>query len=111
MRQLAIRTDDRTKAIVLEVMAIGGELGCSPTQVAFGWLRRRSTPVIPIIGARTVKQLKDNLASPEVNLSIDQLARLNEVSKIELGFPNDFFDREMVRSYAFGGMKDAIDVA
>jgi aryl-alcohol dehydrogenase-like predicted oxidoreductase len=111
MRQLALKIDDRAKAIVLEVAAIAKEIGRSSAQVALSWLRHRATPVIPIIGARKIEQLKDNISSLEVQLSTDQLARLNEVSKIEMGFPHDFFDREMVRAVAFGGMKDAIDVA
>ena len=110
MRQLALKIDDRAKAIVLEVAAIAKEIGRSSAQVALSWLRHRATPVIPIIGARKIEQLKDNISSLEVRLSTDQLARLNEVSKIEMGFPHDFFDREMVRAVAFGGMKDAIDV-
>src|SRR4029077_1220145 len=105
------KIDDRAKAIVLEVAAIAKEIGRSSAQVALAWLRHRATPVIPIIGARKIEQLKDNISSLEVQLSTDQLSRLNEVSKIEMGFPHDFFDREMVRAVAFGGLKDAIDVA
>ena len=111
MRQLALKIDDRAKAIVLEVAAIAKEIGRSSAQVALCWLRHRATPVIPIIGARKIEQLKDNISSLEVQLSTDQLVRLNEVSKIEMGFPHDFFDREMVRAVAFGGMKDAIDIS
>jgi len=39
----------------------------------------------------------------------DHLARLDEVSAIELGFPHDFFTKEMVRGFAYGGMRDRID--
>ncbi len=91
--------------------AIAKEIGRSSAQVALSWLRHRATPVIPIVGARKIAQLKDNLASFEVQLSTDQLARLNEVSKIEMGFPHNFFDKEMVQAFAFGGLKDAIDAA
>jgi len=111
MRQLALKIHDRAKAIVLEVAAIAREIGRPSTQVAFSWLRRRATPVIPIIGARKIEQLKDNISSLEVQLSTDQLVRLNEVSKIEMGSPRDYFDREMVREVALGGMKDAIDIS
>jgi len=111
MRQLALKIHDRAKAIVLEVAAIAREIGRSSTQVAFSWLRHRATPVIPSIGARKIEQLKDNISSLEVQLSTDQLVRLNEVSKIEMGSPRDYFDREMVREVALGGMKDAIDIS
>src|SRR5579859_4242568 len=51
MRQLALKIDDRAKAIVVEVAAISAEIGRSSAQVALSWLRNRATPVIPIIGA------------------------------------------------------------
>jgi aryl-alcohol dehydrogenase-like predicted oxidoreductase len=111
LRNNALKIDERAKAIVLEVAATAAEIGRSPAQVALAWLRHRATLVVPIVGAREIAQLKDNLASLEIQLSTDQLAKLNEVSKIEMGFPHDFFDREMVQAYAFGGMKDAIDAA
>ena len=109
LRDNALKTDDRSMAIALEVAAIAVEIGSSSAQVALTWLRHRVAPVIPIIGARKIEQLKDNLASLEVMLSADQLARLERVSKIEMGFPHNFFNKELVQAFAFGGMKDLID--
>jgi diketogulonate reductase-like aldo/keto reductase len=77
--------------------------------VALAWLRQRSQPVIPIIGARKLAQVKDNLACLEVKLTPAQIDRLDEVSKIELGFPLDMLSKEMVRSLSSGGMRDQID--
>lgn len=110
LRDNALKIDERAKGIVLEVAAVAKEIGRSSAQIALAWLRHRATPVIPIVGARKMEQLRDNLASLEVQLSADQLARLHEVSKIDMGFPQTFFDKEMVRAFAFGGLKDAIDV-
>ena len=67
-------------------------------------------PVIPIIGARKLSQLEDNLASLELKLSDVQVKTLDEASQIELGFPHDFFKREMVRTFVYGGTRDLIDV-
>jgi aryl-alcohol dehydrogenase-like predicted oxidoreductase len=75
---------------------------------ALAWLRYRPAPVIPIIGARKLSQLEDNLKSLEVTLSVDQLRHLNEVSAVPMGFPNEFFEAEMVRTFLFGGMRDRI---
>lgn len=63
---------------------------------------------IPIIGARKLSQLKDNLASADVSLSADQLKTLDEASRIELGFPYDFYAKDMVRGFIYGGMRDRI---
>ena len=69
-------------------------------QVALAWLRYRPVPVIPIIGARKLSQLQDNLASFDLTLSPRQLKTLDEASRIELGFPHDMFSKEMVREIA-----------
>jgi len=53
--------------------------------VALAWLRYRPIPVIPIIGARKLTQLQDNLASFDLTLSADQLTTLDEASRIDLG--------------------------
>jgi hypothetical protein len=67
-------------------------------------------PVIPIIGARKLAQVKDNLACVSVKLPRHQIERLDAVSQIEMGFPHDFFATEMVRAYlSSGGMRDQID--
>ncbi len=99
----------RATAIVREVRAVARECGRSPAQVALAWLRHRPVPVIPIIGARRLEQLKDNLGSIEVRLDRSHLDRLEEVSRVELGFPHDFYKKEAVRTIVFGGMRDLID--
>jgi diketogulonate reductase-like aldo/keto reductase len=65
-------------------------------------------PVIPIIGARKLSQLQDNLASFDLELSAGQLKSLDEASRVELGFPYNLYDKEMVRAFAYGGMRDRI---
>jgi len=110
MRANFVKINDRTNATVAEVAAIAKELGRSSAQVALAWLQHREAPVIPIIGARKIDQLKDNLASADLKLSPDQLARLEKASKIEMGFPQDFFSKDMVRALSFGGMRDLIDL-
>jgi hypothetical protein len=54
-------------------------------------------------------QVKDNLDCVNVKLSEQQLAQLNQMSQIELGFPHDFFNQEMPQSFIFGGQFKAID--
>jgi aryl-alcohol dehydrogenase-like predicted oxidoreductase len=102
-------SDARKEAIVREVVALARECGHSPAQVALAWLRQRATPVIPIIGARKLAQVKDNLACVDIRLEPAFLQRLDAVSRIEMGFPHDIFASEMARSLSFGGMRDRID--
>lgn len=99
----------RNFAIVDMVMEIAKESGKSPTQVALNWIRQKSNNVIPIIGARVEAQLKDDLGCLEFNLTHDQINRLDEVSKIELGFPYDFLKRQDIRKLIHGDLFQSID--
>jgi aryl-alcohol dehydrogenase-like predicted oxidoreductase len=100
--------EQRARRIVAAVKAVADEVGRSMAQVALSWLRYRPVPVIPIVGARKLAQLKDNLASADVSLSANQLKTLDEASKIELGFPHEFYTRDHVRGLVYGGMRDRI---
>jgi aryl-alcohol dehydrogenase-like predicted oxidoreductase len=104
-----MKSDARKESVAREVVALAREIGHTPAQVALAWLRQRPEPVIPIIGARKLTQVKDNLACVAVNLDPAHIERLNAVSRIEMGFPHDFYAMDMVRSLYSGGMRDQID--
>jgi len=98
--------DDNRLTIARCVDVIADEIGVSSAQVALAWVRQRGT--IPIIGARTLGQLEDNLASLNVSLSAEHLATLEAASAIDLGHPYNFVDQELVRSLVYGGMQDRV---
>ena len=100
---------ERSLAIADVVSQVAFEIGRTPSQVAIAWLRAQSGIIIPIIGARKLTQFQDNLASLDVTLSAEHLQRLNEVSQIELGFPHDFLQSDMVRDRLFGGTFNTIE--
>ena len=102
--------NDRNMLIAQEVSKIAKEIGCSAAQVALNWVRQQNimspagkNKIIPIIGARKETQIKDNLSCLEFELTSEQMQRLNEVSKIELGFPHDFLNSEMIKDIIYGG--------
>lgn len=80
---------DRSLDIAAEVMAVAEELGATASQVAIAWVRQGEGNIIPLVGARTLEQLEDNLGCLEVELSDAQKTRLDEVSAISPGFPHD----------------------
>ena len=101
---------DRTKTIVPEVLAIAGEIGRSPAQVAVNWVRQQSASVFPILGARKPGQLTDVLGALDVELSADHMARLREVSDIPGGFVAGMWaNRMLVDTFITGGTIDRID--
>jgi len=100
--------EQRTDRVVTAVKAVSDQTGCSMAQVALAWLRCRPVPVIPIIGARKLSQLQDNLASFDLALSAEQVKALDEASQIDLGFPYEIYAKELVRATVYGGMRDGI---
>jgi aryl-alcohol dehydrogenase-like predicted oxidoreductase len=91
VRHFAKYDGQRARTIAAEVVAVAGELGCSPSQLAIAWLRHRSPAHIPVVGARTTAHLADNLRAVDVRIPEAALARLDEVSAIDLGFPSEFY--------------------
>ena len=100
--------EQRAAPIISAVKSVSDQTGRSMAQVALAWLRHRTVPVIPIIGARKVSQLQDNLASLDLELSAEQLKSLDGASQIELGFPQSIYEREMVRGVRYGGVRDRL---
>jgi aryl-alcohol dehydrogenase-like predicted oxidoreductase len=92
-----VHTEDSAHktAVVDELLAVAGELGAPPAQVAIAWLRHRrsTTPLIPIIGPRTMEQLDDYLAALELELPEEHVERLSSVSAVPLGVPHDVIAR------------------
>jgi aryl-alcohol dehydrogenase-like predicted oxidoreductase len=100
----------RSERIVTALKTVAGQLKKSPAQVALAWLCHRPQPIIPIIGAKKIDQLRDNLASSDISLSAEQLKALDDASQIQLGFPHDFYEKEMVRNFVYAGARDRLVV-
>jgi aryl-alcohol dehydrogenase-like predicted oxidoreductase len=97
----------RNLAIADVLNEVAAERGATASQVAIAWVRaqQRRSLIIPILGARTCAQLKDTLGALELELSADELNRLDQASAIELGFPHDFVGGTL----AYGDKFELID--
>ena len=103
--------NERNISVATEVQAIAKEITKTPSQVALNWIRQQQKDkavMIPIIGARTEAQIMDNLGCLDFELTSDQLKRLEEKSKIQLGFPHDFMS-EAARVFLYGNTFSLID--
>jgi aryl-alcohol dehydrogenase-like predicted oxidoreductase len=65
----------------------------SPAQVSINWLLQKPGVTAPIIGARRIQQLENNLGSVGWSLSTDQIQKLDEASEIPLPYPYDFISK------------------
>jgi aryl-alcohol dehydrogenase-like predicted oxidoreductase len=98
---------DRNLAIADVVNAVAAERGASSAQVAIAWVRAQQarSVIVPVLGARRCDQLEDNLGALELELTAEELARFEEVSRIQLGFPHDFGADRL----AYGNTRPLID--
>lgn len=83
------RLSESNLAIADVVAEVAGEIGCTPAQVALAWLLLNPDVDSPVLGVRTPAQLEDNLGALQVDLSVDQLARIDAVSAVPKVFPMD----------------------
>jgi len=93
--------NDKTYDLLDEVAKIARELDTTSARVALAWVQSRPGVASTIIGARTLAQLEDNLASGDVRLQPEQVARLDALSKPKLNFPADFIANGA--AYVHGG--------
>lgn len=84
--------DERQRRAATEVQAVADEIGATPSQVAIAWTVARSKAIVPIIGARSLDQLTDNLGAKDVTLTSEQADRLTDATDFHRGFPHDFID-------------------
>jgi len=85
--------NEHTWTVVDTVGEVARETNKSPAQVALRWLLQRPGVTSPIVGARNITQLEDNLGAAGWVLTEAQLQRLTEASSKPLPYPYDSLRR------------------
>jgi aryl-alcohol dehydrogenase-like predicted oxidoreductase len=67
---------------------VATELDTTPARVALSWVRGHG--LIPVIGARTLAQLHDNLGAAQIRLNDAQRAKIDDATEVEMGYPYEF---------------------
>ncbi len=102
--------DDIKRAISEQVSDIARDAGRSTAQVALKWLcQNPKAIVIPIVGARNAGQLQDSLGCLDFELDQEQMARLDDVSAIEFGYPTRLLNDPFIKHMIHGEKAAAID--
>jgi aryl-alcohol dehydrogenase-like predicted oxidoreductase len=80
---------------IIDVMqAVAKRRNGTVAQVALAWLLYQPSVTSVIIGAKNAGQLKDNLASADVQLDADDLKQLDEVSRLAPEYPGWMFSTQ-----------------
>ena len=93
---------DRNWSILDIVQAVAAELDRPVAQVALAWTLARTGVTSTLVGARTVSQLQSNIAATDIELSIDQIKRLDDGSAPVPGFSSGL-TTPFIRRMVFGG--------
>ena len=100
--------DDRNRRIAAALAEVADSLGAKPSHLALAWIIGRG--VIPIVGATSPQQMKENLAASDVRLDANVVSKLDEVSAFDLGHPYSMLEWDMPMTLGYGGMFDQIDI-
>lgn len=95
-------------AILDTLIAVAGEIGVTPGEVAIAWVAAKGT--FPIIGPRSLQQLEGNLAAARLRLSAEHIARLDEASSLPLIFPYSMIQEPGTLQQSSGGKYDQLDL-
>jgi aryl-alcohol dehydrogenase-like predicted oxidoreductase len=95
-------------AILDTLITVAGEIGVTPGEVAIAWVAAKGT--FPIIGPRSVQQLEGNLAAAKIKLSVDHIARLDDVSRLPPIFPYSMIEEPGTLQRSSGGKYDQLDL-
>ena len=85
--------NEHSWTVIDALLAVAKEAGKSPAQAALNWLLNRPGVTAPIIGARNIGQLDDNLGAVGWTLEPGQVIRLNDASVKRLPYPYDHLVR------------------
>lgn len=78
--RFAAEAFERNRELAETVVEVGAEIGVTPSQVALTWVLSRGQDVVPIPGTRHVEYLRDNLGAVGVELTPQQLDRLEKIA-------------------------------
>lgn len=86
--------EDRAWACIAAMREIGDARGVSVARVALAWLLAKPHVMSIIIGAKTVEQLDDNLAAVDLELTVEEVAKLDAVSELPAEYPGWMLARQ-----------------
>jgi len=85
---------ERAKKVLQALRTVASAMNISVARVALAWLLTRPFVTSVIIGAKTVEQLKDNLAASDVELSAEHIALLDAASALPAEYPGWMLERQ-----------------
>jgi aryl-alcohol dehydrogenase-like predicted oxidoreductase len=83
----SVYANERTWSVIDTLLEVAADVAKTPAQVALNWLLRKPAVTAPIIGARTLSHLEDNLGAAGWSLTPEQVTRMDDASALPLPYP------------------------
>ena len=80
---------DRNLRIADEVAAVAADAGATPAQVALAWLLSKGDDIVPIPGTKRTVRVEENCAADGIQLSPEQIQRLDDLTPAAGGHHNE----------------------
>jgi aryl-alcohol dehydrogenase-like predicted oxidoreductase len=102
---------EKNLVVAEKLVVLAKELGCSAAQLALAWMMwRTSACVVPIIGARSLVQLQDNLGAAQVRLEPAQITALDELTAPDAAYPQTLYASDFFRTLMYGEAWDKLEL-
>jgi aryl-alcohol dehydrogenase-like predicted oxidoreductase len=87
----------RNLQLVDRIREIAAEKGCTPGQLAIAWVMAQGDDVVPIPGTKRRSDLEENVEAADIDLSADELARIDEAAPVGVAAGDRYADMSAVR--------------
>lgn len=80
LRGFKERISKKNLDLVSRIKEIAASKGCKPSQLALAWLLAQGEDIVPIPGTKRKKYLEENIQAVQVELTAEDLERINEAA-------------------------------
>jgi aryl-alcohol dehydrogenase-like predicted oxidoreductase len=82
-------TFERNLRIADEVASVAADAGATPAQVVLAWLLGKGDDIVPIPGTKRTARVEENCAADGLELSAEQIRRLDDLTPAAGGHHNE----------------------
>lgn len=105
------RLSDEQRVAAEALIDMANAIGRTPSQIAIKWVCQRTPNIIPILGARRLEQLTDNLGVLNFTLDDEQMATLTALKPLPTEYPHTYWNDFIRRVLMYGDRVDLTEAA
>lgn len=108
LKENSLRLTTKNLEIAKVVAEVADQIKHTSSQIALAWILQSQPTAIPIVGARSLPQLQENMGCLSAIIPDELMEKLNGITQIDLGFPHEFLRSDNVRDIIYSGLDASI---